>query len=190
MVEPNDTDPEGGTPPGGTIGVAADLGYGHHTVNGLQRLMQRFGSSRGGAWMFSKLLAPVDGVIHRLTRGRTSAPGVLAGLPVMMVTTTGRRSGQPRTSPLIAVPVGDSLALLGTNFGQTGTPAWVLNLEADPHLTVRYRERAADLVARPASDEERAEVWRRSAGVYGGYEKYRERIQGRAVRIFVLEPSR
>ncbi len=172
------------------MGVAADLGYGHHPVNAFQRLMQRFGSSRGGAWMFSKLLAPCDRVIHRMTHGRTSAPEVLAGLPVLMVTTTGRRSGQPRTSPLIAVPVGDSLALLGTNFGQTSTPAWVLNLEADPRLTVRYRDRVAELVARPAAETERTEVWRDSAGVYGGYEKYRERVHGRELRIFVLEARR
>lgn len=169
------------------MGVAAELGYGHHSVNGFQRLMQRFGSSRGGAWMFSKVLAPLDHVVHRVTSGRTSAPEVLAGLPVILVTTTGRRSGQARTSPLIAVPVGDTLALLGTNFGQSATPAWVLNLEADPKLTVRYRGRVLELVARPASEAERAEVWRNSAGVYGGYEKYRSRIQGRELRIFVLE---
>ena len=149
--------------------------------------MQRFGSSRGGAWMFSKVLAPVDRVMHRMTHGRTSAPEVLAGLPVMMVTTAGGAVSQPRTSPLIAVPVGDSLALLGTNFGQTSTPAWVLNLEADPNLTVGYRDRVAELVARPATEAERTEVWRNSAGVYGGYEKYRERIHGREVRIFVLD---
>jgi deazaflavin-dependent oxidoreductase (nitroreductase family) len=169
------------------MGVAADLGYGHHSVNGFQRLMQRFGSSPGGAWMFSKLLAPIDGVVHRMTKGRTSAPEVLAGLPVIIVTTTGRRSGRPRTSPLIAVPVGDSLALLGTNFGQTSTPAWALNLEADPNLAVSYRDRVVELVARPATEDERTEVWRNSAGVYGGYEKYRERIHGRDLRIFVLE---
>lgn len=170
------------------MGVAADLGYGHHKVNGFQRLMQRFGSSTGGAWMFSKLLAPSDRVIHRISKGRTSAPEVLAGLPVIMVTTTGRRSGEARTSPLIAVPVGDTLALLGTNFGQTNTPAWVFNLEADPKLTVRFHDRALDLVARSATDDERAAVWRNSAGIYGGYEKYRERIEGRDIRIFVLEP--
>ena len=170
------------------MGVAADLGYGHHTVNGFQRLMQRFGSSKGGAWMFSKLLAPSDRVIHRATLGRRSAPEVLAGLPVIMVTTTGRRSGEARTSPLIAVPVADSLALLGTNFGQANTPAWVFNLEDDPKVSVSYRDATLDLVARPATDAERAEVWRSSAGVYGGYEKYRERIAGRDIRIFVLEP--
>jgi deazaflavin-dependent oxidoreductase (nitroreductase family) len=170
------------------VGVATDLGYGHHSINRVQRLMQQFGSTRVGAWMFSKVLAPVDRVVHRATKGRTSVPEVLAGLPVLMVTTTGRRSGQPRTSPLIAVPVDDTLALLGTNFGQTTTPAWALNLEADPELTVGYRDRVHELVARAATEAERAEVWRNSAGVYGGYEKYRERINGRAVRIFVLEP--
>jgi deazaflavin-dependent oxidoreductase (nitroreductase family) len=170
------------------MGVAADLGYGHHSVNGFQRLMQRLGSSRAGAWMFSKTLRHMDAVVHRVTHGRTSAPEVLAGLPVIMVTTTGRKSGQPRTSPLIAVPVADTLALLGTNFGQANTPAWVLNLEADPNLTVAYRDTERALVARPATDDERAAVWRNSAGIYGGYEKYQERISGREVRVFVLEP--
>jgi len=170
------------------MGVATDLGYAHKHPNAVQRLGQAFGSSKPGAWTFSKILAPTDRLIHRVSKGRTSAPALLAGLPVMMVTTTGRKSGQARTSPLIAVPVGDSLALLGTNFGQANTPAWVFNLEADPHLTVAYRDARLDLQVRPATDDERAEVWANAGGVYGGYDKYQQRISGRTVRVFVLEP--
>lgn len=175
---------------GGLVGIASDLGYEHRRPNAFQRGMQALGSSKGGAWMFSRTLQPMDRAVRALSRGRASAPGLLAGLPVLWVTTTGRKSGQPRTAPLIAVPVGDDgLALLGTNFGQAGTPAWVLNLEADPALRVGFggQERAA--VARPATDVERDEVWSRSRGVYGGYEKYQERISGRTVRIFVLDPA-
>ncbi len=171
------------------MGVAADLGYAHTPPNAVQRLGQTFGSTRAGAWLFSKILAPVDRVVFKLSKGRTSAPAVLAGLPVMMVTTTGRKSGQPRTTPLIAVPVGDSLALVGTNFGQSATPAWVYNLEAQPRLTVAFGAVQAELGVHPATDEERAEVWTRAAGVYGGYDKYQERIAGRTIRIFVLEPA-
>jgi deazaflavin-dependent oxidoreductase (nitroreductase family) len=171
------------------MGSAAELGYRHRAPNRFQRAMQAVGSSRPGAWTFARLLPPVDRALHRATRGRTSLPDVLAGLPVLMVTTTGRRSGQPRTSPLISVPVGEDLALLGTNFGQPSTPAWVLNLEADPRAAVQFGERRCEVVARPATADERAEVWAASAGVYGGYRTYRERVTGREIRIFVLEPA-
>lgn len=169
------------------MGVAADLGYTHKKINRFQRLMQLFGSTAFGAWFFSKTLASLDRACHRLTKGRTSVPQVLAGLPVMFVTTTGRKSGEPRTTPLIAVPTGDTLALIGTNFGQAATPGWVFNLEADTSAQVRYRDVQLDLVVRPATDDERAGVWRTAATVYPGYDKYQQRISGREIRIFVLE---
>jgi deazaflavin-dependent oxidoreductase (nitroreductase family) len=172
-----------------TVGVAGDLGYSHEPPGALRRSMQRLGATKAGAWAFSKTLMPVDRLIRRVSKGRTSAPEVLAGLPVLFVTTTGRKSGEPRTAPLIAVPVGDTLALLGTNFGQTHTPAWVFNLEADPSATVVYKDIELALRARPATDAERDEVWAASKSIYPGYDKYRERITGREVRIFVLEPA-
>jgi deazaflavin-dependent oxidoreductase (nitroreductase family) len=172
------------------MGVAADLGYAHRRPNVVQRAMQAFASSRLGAWMFSKLLAPLDRIVHRLSKGRTTLPQVLAGLPVVFVTTTGRKSGQPRTSPLIAVPIHDTLALVGTNFWQRSTPAWVLNLEAEPDARASYQDHELDVTARPATDDERAEVWRAASGVYPGYGKYQARITGREVRIFILEPAR
>jgi len=171
------------------VGLASELSYAHDRGNPVQRAMQAFGSTRVGAWFFSKTLAPIDRLLHRLTKGRTTLPAVLAGLPVIMVTTTGRKSGEARTTPLISVPIGDDLTLLGTNFGQTNTPGWVFNLEADPHATVEYRGVSRSVVVRPATEGERADAWKASAGVYGGYEKYQERITGRDIRIFVLEPA-
>jgi deazaflavin-dependent oxidoreductase (nitroreductase family) len=171
------------------MGVAEELEYAHRRPNVVQRAMQAFASSPPGAWLFSKLLAPLDGIVHRLSNGRTTLPQILAGLPVVFVTTTGRKSGRPRTNPLIAVPIGDTLALVGTNFGQASTPAWVLNLEADPVARASYRDKEVRVEARPASDDERASVWRAAAGVYPGYGKYQQRITGRAIRIFVLEPA-
>ncbi|WP_107772338.1 nitroreductase family deazaflavin-dependent oxidoreductase [Nocardioides sediminis] len=169
------------------MGLAADLGYRHRPANAAQRGVQALGSSRAGAWLFSRTLRHLDDAVARVSRGRQSAPQLLAGLPVLDLTTTGRRSGRPRTSHLVSIPVGDDLAVLGTNFGQPATPAWVLNLEADPRATVTYRGRTLSVTARQATDAERDAVVERSRGIYGGYEKYQQRISGRRVRVFVLE---
>jgi deazaflavin-dependent oxidoreductase (nitroreductase family) len=172
------------------MGIAADLSYAHRRPNPFQRSIQAFASTKPGAWLFSKVLRHLDDLVGRLSKGRASAPEVLAGLPVIDVTTTGRKSGQPRTSHLISVPHRDTLALLGTNFGQPGTPAWVLNLEADSRARVRFKDRTVDVVARPATEEETTAIFARSREVYGGYTKYVQRISGRRVRVFVLEPVR
>lgn len=172
------------------MGIAADLSYRHRKANPFQRAMQAFASSKPGAWLFSKALRHLDDVVLRLSRGRTTVPELLAGLPVIDVTTTGRKSGQARTSHLISVPYRDTLALLGTNFGQEGTPAWVLNLEAEPRAQVTYRKRTLDVFAREADETEMAEVFANSREVYGGYAKYQQRISGRRLRVFILEPAR
>lgn len=168
------------------MGVQTALGYDFRSPNRLHRAIQKVAATRAGAWSFSKTVQPLDGLVHRLTRGRTSATELLAGLPVLRITTTGRRSGQPRVAPLIAVPLGDDLALLGTNFGGTSTPAWVHNLRADPRATAAYRARVVDVVARAATAEEFEQVFAAGGAVYGGYEKYRARVTGREIEVFVL----
>jgi deazaflavin-dependent oxidoreductase (nitroreductase family) len=169
------------------MGLAADLGYLVPRPNLFHRGVHALASTRAGAWTFSKLLRHADDLVGRLSKGRTSAPELLAGLPVLDITTTGRRSGAPRRTHLIAVPYADTLALLGTNFGQRSTPAWVLNLEADPRLSVTHHGTTIHATARAATPEEESAVLAASAGVYGGYLKYHGRITRRRLRIFVLE---
>ncbi len=171
------------------MGIAAELSYAVPRPNPLQRAVQAFACTRAGAWLFSRLLAPMDRITSRVTRGRSHLPDLLAGLPVLELTSTGRRSGQPRKTHLIAVPVDDTIALLGTNFGQAGTPAWVFNLEAEPRAKVTYRGVSREIVARPAEPVEQERVLDLSGGVYGGYAKYQQRITGRRLRIFLLEPA-
>jgi len=171
------------------MGLAADLGYHHRTGNPLHRLVRRAAGTRPGGWCFSRTLRHLDDLVARLSRGQQSAPGLLAGLAVLDLTTTGRKSGQRRTSHLIATPYDGRLALLGTNFGQPGTPAWALNLEADPRAQVSYRGATRDVVARPATDAEAERVFELAATFYVGYRHYRQRIGGsRRIRVFVLEP--
>ena len=169
-------------------GLGSDLDYTFSRPRAVHRLVQAVAATRAGGWVFARTLRHLDDVVTRVSAGRTSAPALLAGLPVLEVTTTGRKSGQRRTSHLIAVPVRDALALLGTNFGQRTTPAWVLNLEADARTTVAYRGRSREVVARAATPAEVDEVMRSADSVYAGYRRYRERITSRRVRIFILEP--
>ncbi len=106
----------------------------------------------------------------------------------MLVTTTGRRSGLERTTPLLGIPVDGTVALIGSNFGQAPTPAWVHNLEADPHARIAYRDRAVDVVARPATDEEADLAFEQAGAVYPGYSSYRQRAAHRRIRVFLLTP--
>ncbi len=171
------------------MGLAADLGYTHHSANPLHRLIRWGAGTRAGGWVFAHSLRHLDDLVGRLTRGRHSAPSLLAGLAVLDLTTTGRRSGQRRTSHLIATPYAGTLALLGTNFGQGSTPAWVLNLEADPRATVTYQGVSREVTARPATPGETDEVFALAGEFYPGYLSYRERVgSSRRIRAFVLEP--
>ncbi|MGZ8745422.1 MAG: nitroreductase family deazaflavin-dependent oxidoreductase [Nocardioides sp.] len=171
------------------MGLADDLNYSHSSGNPVHNAGRWFGGTRVGAWVFSRTLRHLDNVIGRLSRGRHSAPGLLSGLAVLDVTTTGRTSGQRRTSHLIAIPYDGALALLGTNFGQKSTPAWALNLEADPRATVTYRRTSREVVARPATAADSEEIFTLAATFYVGYRNYRQRIgDRRRIRVFVLEP--
>lgn len=170
--------------------LAAELGYAHATGNPLHRVVRWGAGTRAGGWAFSRVLRHLDDAAARLTRGRHSAPGLLAGLEVIDVTTTGRRSGQRRTSHLIATPYDGALALLGTNFGQDATPAWALNLEADPRATLAYRGVSREVVARAATPAEAEEVFALASRFYPGYARYRQRVgDRRRIRVFVLEPA-
>lgn len=172
------------------MGLATDLGYAHSSANPVHRFARWGAGTRPGGWVFSRLLRHLDDLVGRLSRGRHSAPGLLAGLAVLDVTTTGRRSGQRRVSHLIATPYDGTLALLGTNFGQPATPAWVLNLEADPRAVVTHRNISREVVARPATPEEAEQVFALAGRFYPGYLNYRERVgDSRRIRAFVLEPA-
>ena len=168
-------------------GLAADLDYSHTSARPAHRFVRWVAGTRPGGWMFAHSLRHLDDLVVRLTRGRHSAPSLLAGLAVLEVTTTGRRSGKPRTSHLIATPYDGALALLGTNFGQPSTPAWVLNLESDPRATLTYRGLTREVRARAATPAETDEIFALAGQFYPGYLNYRERVgAARRIRAFVL----
>jgi F420H(2)-dependent quinone reductase len=99
------------------MGLIDQIDYRVPEANWFQRLIWKVSSSRPGAWFFSKTLHHMDRVVLRLSRGRVTVPGVLAGLPVITLATTGARTGERREVPLVGVPAGDDIAVIGTRFG-------------------------------------------------------------------------
>jgi deazaflavin-dependent oxidoreductase (nitroreductase family) len=169
------------------MGVLQELEYDVRTANGFQRAMQRVAAWGPVSKVFQKTLHVVDRPLYRWTKGRLTVPGLVAGLPVLLLTTTGAKSGLPRPTPLLGVPIGDDIAVIGSNFGTARTPGWVVNLEADPHATVQWRDRTVDVIARAASSEETERAFEIGAVFYSGFPTYRERAAHREIRVFVLE---
>jgi deazaflavin-dependent oxidoreductase (nitroreductase family) len=155
----------------------------------MQKAMRRISSSRPGAWLFSRSVPPIDRALLRVTRGRVALPRVAVGIPVMYVVTNGAKTGLRRVSPLLGIPHGDDLAVIGTQFGQPGTPGWYYNLRADSSAEVVYRDRRVNASAREALDDERDAIWARARQIYSGYDAYARRIRGRTVPILVLSES-
>lgn len=142
-------------------------------------------SSRVGASFFRKVMHRIDTPLLRLSGGRVS---FARDLPVLLLTTTGAKSGKPRTVPLLYVETADGPAIIGSRFGSTHHPGWYHNLCADPHATVEIKGQRTPRVARPADDDERAEIWARAVRMYSGYDKYAQRAN-RKIPIMVLSPS-
>jgi deazaflavin-dependent oxidoreductase (nitroreductase family) len=105
-----------------------------HHPQGWQRLIQQFAALPPVSWVYSYILHHIDSVLMWLSGGRLTVPGVLAGLSVVMLTTRGARSGQPRAVPVIAIPDGDKFVLIASHWGRKRHPVWYYNLRANPEL--------------------------------------------------------
>ncbi|MFI6780860.1 nitroreductase/quinone reductase family protein [Micromonospora sp. NPDC050276] len=151
----------------------------------LRNLVRRAGHHR---WFGAgaRLLVPVDRMVGRLTRGRVVALGLL---PSLVITTTGRRSGKPRSNPLLYVPDGDAYVVIGSNWGQTHHPGWAMNLLADPAAEVDVKGRRVAVRAEPASGAERDRLWQLLVTAWPAYRTYVQRAGGREIRIFRLVPT-
>lgn len=148
--------------------------------------MQRIVATRAGAWFFARTLHHLDKALLSLSRGRVTFSAIAGGQPVLTVTTTGARTGQPRTTPLLGVPAGDDIALIGSSFGRPRNPGWYYNLRANPKAEVTYRDKTIRAIAREAGDDERQAIWDRAVTIYAGYQAYASWITNREIHIMIL----
>ena len=138
-------------------------------------------------WPFQVAFFTAHRALLRASGGRLGRS--LAGRPVLLLETTGRRTGRPRTAPVIYVRDGDALVVAGSASGRDTDPAWVGNLRADPraHVVVDGARRAVR--ARPADPNEWARLWTALDDVNSGMFSRYQAITDRPIPIWVLEPE-
>ncbi|MGO8884889.1 MAG: nitroreductase/quinone reductase family protein [Streptosporangiaceae bacterium] len=168
------------------MGIIQELAYEIPAPSAAQRAMWHISASAPGAWLFAKSLHHVDNFARRVSNARVTLAGITAGIPVLTITTTGARTGQRHTTPLLGVPAGDDIAVIGTRFGQPGTPGWYYSLRAHPRAEVAYRDTTVTAAAREADGEEWQAIWTQARKIYAGYEAYARRIKDRKIHIMVL----
>ena len=143
----------------------------------------------GSLEFMPKLLPQItatDKAIQRLTKGRVTILDV-AGLPNLTLTARGRKSGEPRSTPLLAVPRGPDWLIAGSNFGGPKQPVWVVNVEANPDCRITVKGRTTDVTARRLEGEERDRAWADRVEVWPNYNLYAERTD-RQIKVFELTP--
>ena len=124
--------------------------------------------------------------VYRASGGRLL--GRLAGMPVLLLTTTGRRSGTPRTAALTYFRDGADLVVVGSFGGSDLAPAWWLNLQRDPRARVLIGRTTSRVTARAATVEEHHRLWPLVTTTYPGYARYQERTS-RLIPIVMLTPE-
>lgn len=126
----------------------------------------------------------MDMLIQRLTRGRLTLLDI-AGVPNLVLMVPGRRTGIPRSTPLLCVPHGRDILIAGSNFGGPREPMWVKNIEATPDVTVRFRRRDTAMVVRRLQGDEREAAWAHMLDTWPNFAKYEERTD-RRIKLFRL----
>jgi len=121
---------------------------------------------------------------HQWDSSALGGPGVL---PTLLLTTRGRRSGEPRPVPLIYGSRGAGYVVIASKGGMPEHPLWFRNLEAEPECEVQVGARTLRARARVAEGQEREELWQAMVGVYPPYDSYQKRTE-RTIPVVVLDP--
>lgn len=155
---------------------------------GIDRIMQAVARSRLGGWLFVNVFPALDRRLIPLSHGRLK---VAMGQPILLLHTRGARSGEPRTTPLLYTPCGDTFVVVASKAGAEHHPAWYHNLRAHPEdVTVEVAGARMPVRARVVDGPERARLWERVNDNYNGYERYQARAGGRTIPVIVLEGAR
>jgi F420H(2)-dependent quinone reductase len=138
----------------------------------------------------SPLLTRTHARLVRLSGGRIRRSFLFTGgMPILVVTTVGRKSGKTRSTPVGYIEHGDSFVVLASNAGNDRSPAWWLNLQADPHAEVLVGRRRFAVESRRADPTEEAALWSEFARLNPGFDEYRN-LTERQIPVVLLEVRR
>jgi deazaflavin-dependent oxidoreductase (nitroreductase family) len=141
-----------------------------------------------------KAMSRLNTQIYRRTGGRLGkkwriGAGFRKPVPICLVTTTGRTSGQPRTVPLCYLKDGAAIVLVASQGGLPTNPQWYYNIKANPDVQIEIGKHAADYTARIAAADERAQLWPKLTDLYADYDSYQSWTD-REIPVVICEPVR
>ena len=134
-----------------------------------------------------KTVSMLHRLVYRLTGGRVG--GTFAGAPVLLLTTTGARSGQPRTTPLLYLADGPDFVVAASNGGADRHPGWWRNLLQHPEAEIQIGEERRPVIFEQATPEESRRLWPRLMRLYPDYAVYQQRTS-REIPLAILRPLR
>lgn len=152
----------------------------------LSRVGQRFAATRFGSWAVRSLM-PLDRKVLVRSNGRRTVLGPV-GAPMLLLETIGRKSGQPRLSPLLFARDGGSVFVVGSNFGQAHHPAWTGNLLAQPDAVAVAGGERIPVTATLLDGDEADAAYQKLVDLTAVYSSYRGRTD-RKIRVFRLTPT-
>ena len=164
-------------------------GYAYRKAGVVRRLARRSAAARPVSWTYARIQPPIDRFVYRLTRGRTTLSMWIADLPIVMLTTTGARSGEPRTQPVLGLPDGDDVVVIASNYGRPRHPSWYHNLRADPSARVTIAGRGYEATASELAGPERDRYYDRAVEIYPGFRHYERWAAPRRIRVLRLSPA-
>ncbi|MFZ0225941.1 MAG: nitroreductase family deazaflavin-dependent oxidoreductase [Mycobacterium sp.] len=136
--------------------------------------------------VFIKWMARINTWIYRRNGGE-GLGGTMQNNPIALLTTIGRKTGEPRVSPLLYLRDGDRVILAASRGGSDKNPMWYLNLKANSEVSIQIRKEVLDLTARDATDEERAMYWPQLVAMYPTFEDYQSWTD-RTIPIVICDP--
>ena len=154
-----------------------------------KRIVRRTAGTRPMAWLYERIQTPIDRFVYRVTRGKTTLSEWLSGLPVVMLTTRGAKTGQQRTQPVLALPDGDGFVLIASNFGRAHNPAWYHNLRAHPRAATEIDGVTRVVEAHELHGTERDQLFQWCAEKYPPFLRYRAWAGARRIPVFRLDPA-
>ena len=139
-----------------------------------------------GGWLTKNVAAKIDPFLYRISGGRFTSLGPVV-IPQLLLTTTGRKSGQPRGVQLVYTDVQGTAHIVASNFGGERHPAWSYNLMAQPRATLLLNGDESEVIAEQLTDVEKESVWDQLVSNIPNYAQYRENTN-RNIKVYRLVP--
>ena len=133
-----------------------------------------------------KRMSRIQALVYKRTDGKVGGK-FLKGAPVALLTTTGRKTGEPRVSPLLYLREGDRVILVASQGGAANNPMWYLNLKANPKVTIQIKDQVLHLTARDATEAEKAEYWPKLVAMYSSFDDYQSWTD-RVIPVVICDP--